>query len=362
LSSISEQVRAVTVTGGVDTHAEVHVAAAVDQVGRVLGTEAFPATAAGYEAALAWLASHGELVAVGVEGTGSYGAGLARYLASRGVSVLEVIRPNRQARRRRGKSDTADAIAAAVAALNGEASGTPKSQDGDVAAIRALRVARRSAAKASTQAANQLRDLIVTGPESLRAELGALSTSERVARAARFRIRDRAQPLEGIKNAMAYLARRHQRLQAEINDLDRALAELVARAAPTALLDRQGIAIQGAAALLTTVGDNPERLGSEASFAALCGVSPVDASSGKQRRHRLNQGGDRQANSALWRAVFVRMSHDPRTKAYVAKRTAEGKTTKEIMRCLKRYVARDVYKILVRPAQNAAPGNTVTAA
>ena len=332
MPSIAEHVR--PVTGGVDTHAEVHVAAVVDQVGRVLGTETFSATAPGYQAALAWMGGFGELGTVGIEGTGSYGAGLARHLAAQGVAVVEVIRPNRQARRRRGKS-----------------------QAGDVEAIRALQVARRSAVKASTQAANQLRDLIVTGPQVLRAQLGALSTRQRVARAARFRARDRAEPLRGTMQAMADLARRYQRLQAEISELDTALDELVARAAP-ALLDRQGIATHGAAALLTTVGDNPDRLGREASFAALCGASPVDASSGKQRRHRLNRGGDRQANSALWRVVFVRMSHDPRTKAYVAKRTAEGKTTKEIMRCLKRYVAREVYKILVRPARNAATVST----
>lgn len=351
MESIAEHI--CRVTGGVDTHAEVHVAALIDQVGRVLGTEAFPATAAGYQAALAWMGSHGELTAVGVEGTGSYGAGLAQHLTVHGVAVVEVIRPNRQARRRRGKSDTADAIAAAVAALNGEASGIPKSQDGDAEAVRALQVARRSAVKSSTQAANQLRDLIVTGPEALRGELIALSTSERVAWAARFRVKDRPEPLRATMQAMASLARRYQRLQAEISDLDTSLDELVTRAAP-ALLDRQGFATQGAATLLNTVGDNPERLGREASFAALCGASPVDASSGKQRRHRLNLGGDRQANSALWRAVFVRMSHDPRTQAYVARRTAEGKTTKEIMRCLKRYVAREVYKTLVRPTHNAA--------
>lgn len=346
------------VTGGVDTHAELHVAAVVDQVGRVLGTQAFPTTAEGYQATLAWMGSHGELVTVGVEGTGSYGAGLARHLSAHGVTVVEVIRPNRQARRRRGKSDTADAVAAAVAALNGEASGTPKAQNGDAEAIRVLQIARRSAVKASTQAANQLRDLIFTAPGSLRDELGPLTTSERVARAARYQAGDRAEPLKGTRRAMAILARRHQRLQAEISELDADLDELVTRAAP-ALLERQGFATHGTATLLTTLGDNPERLGREASFAALCGASPVDASSGKQRRHRLNQGGDRQANSALWRAVFTRMNHDPRTQAYVARRTAEGKTTKEIMRCLKRYVAREVYKTLVRPGLNAS---TVTAA
>jgi transposase len=348
LPSIAEQ--APPVTGGVDTHSEIHVAAVVDQVGRVLGSETFAATQAGYQAALAWMRSHGRLDRVGVEGTGSYGTGLARYLTNQNVTVVEVIRPNRQARRRRGKSDTADAIAAALAALNGEASGTPKSNDGAVESIRALRVTRRGAVKAATQASNQLRDLIVTAPEPLRAKLGPLSTSARVALAARFRPGELTDPLEATKQAMASLARRYQHLQAEITDLDAALKPLVARSAPTPFMSAQGVGLHVAATLLTTVGDNPDRVRREASFAALCGASPVDASSGKQRRHRLNRGGDRQANSALWRIVLVRMSHDPRTKAYVAKRTAEGKTTKEIMRCLKRYVAREVYKTLIRPA------------
>jgi transposase len=344
---IAEQ--ALPVTGGVDTHADVHVAAVVDQVGRVLGTEAFPAAAAGYRAALVWMRSHGELAKVGVEGTGSYGAGLARHLAGQRVEVVEVIRPNRQARRRRGKSDAADAVAAALAALNGEASGAPKSHDGAVESIRALKVARRGAVKARTQAANQLRDLIVTAPETLRARLAPLPTGERVRLAARFRPRDLAGPAEGARAAMAAVARRHQELTAEIAGLDAALGKLVQHAAPRRLLAKQGVATQVAATLLATVGDNPGRLRTEASFAALCGASPVDASSGKQIRHRLNRGGDRQANPALWTIVTVRMSCDPRTKAYVARRTAEGKTTKEIIRCLKRYVAREIYKAIMTP-------------
>jgi transposase len=345
------------VTGGVDTHADVHVAAVVDLVGRVLGTEAFPATAAGYAALLTWLHSFGHLVQVGVEGTGSYGAGLARYLAGERVRVLEVIRPNRQARRRRGKSDAADAVAAALAALSGEASGVPKSGTGAAESIRALRTARRGAVKARTQAGNQLRDLIVTAPETLRARLAGLSTEDRVALAARFRPGSLLDPIEATKTAMATVARRHQELSAEIAQLDAALAELVTHAAPV-LLSKYGVAVQVAAMLLATVGDNPDRLASDASFAALCGASPVDASSGKQVRHRLNRGGDRQANSALWRIVTTRMQHDRRTQAYVARRTAEGKTRREIVRCLKRYVAREIYNTLVR---NVEPATTITA-
>ena len=334
------------VTGGVDTHAEVHVAGMVDQAGRVLGTREFAATGGGYAAALAWMRGHGDLVRVGVEGTGSYGAGLARYLAAHGIEVAEVIRPNRQARRRRGKSDAADAVAAALAALNGEASGRPKSQDGAVESIRALQVARRGAVKARTQAGNQLRDLIVTAPQVLREKLAVLSAADRVKLAARFRPGDLTSPAEAAKAAMATVARRHQALTAEITRLDSALETLVQHAAPAGFLARTGVGTWSAATLLVTAGDNPGRLRTEASFAALCGASPVDASSGKQRRHRLNRGGDRQANSALWRIVFTRMATDPRTQAYIARRTAEGKTTREIIRCLKRYVAREVYKAL----------------
>jgi transposase len=353
---IAEQAR--PVTGGVDTHADVHVAAAVDQVGRVLGTQAFPADAAGYRAALAWLSAHGELAKVGVEGTGSYGAGLARYLAACGVEVAEVMRPNRQARRQRGKSDAADAVAAALAALSGEASGVPKSRDGAVESVRALRVARAGAVKARTQAGNQLRDLILTAPEQVRQQLAGLPGQRQVDLAARFRPRGLAGPAEGAKAAMASVARRHQELAAEIARLDAALEELLSHAAPQQLLAKQGVATVVAATLLATAGDNPSRVRREASFAALCGASPVDASSGKQLRHRLNRGGDRQANSALWTIAMTRLAHDPRTKAYAARRTTEGKTKKEIIRCLKRYIAREIYKTLCQPkppATTSAP-------
>lgn len=343
------------VTGGVDTHAEVHVAAVVDGVGRVLGTEEFPADAAGYEATLAWMRQFGPLTRVGVEGTGSYGAGLARHLSVEGVTVVEVIRPNRQTRRRRGKSDAVDAVAAALAALNGDACGQPKSHDGAAESIRMLQVARRGAVKARTQAANQLRDLVVTAPETLRATLTRLSTSRRVALALTFDPATLADPVQAAQAAMGAVARRYRHLCEEIAHLDRQLGQLVDRAAPPGLLAQPGVATQVAATLLTTVGDNPTRLASHAAFAALCGVSPVDASSGKQRRHRLNRGGDRQANAALWRIVFTRMTHHEPTRAYVERRTAEGKTRKEIMRCLKRYVARQMYTLLVaHPTRSAS--------
>jgi hypothetical protein len=216
--------------------------------------------------------------------------------------------------------------------------------------VRALQVARRGAIKARTQAGNQLRDLIVTAPGQLRDKLAALTTVQRVTMAARFRPGGLTSPAEAAKAAMAAVARRHQVLTAEITQLDTSLEALAAHAAPAGFLARAGVGTQVASILLTTAGDNPGRLRTEASFAAVCGSSPVDASSGKQRRHRLNRGGDRQASCALWRIVFTRMACDPRTQAYVARRTAEGKTRKEIMRCLKRYVAREICKALVTQA------------
>lgn len=343
------------VTGGVDTHADVHVAAVIDEVGRVLGTEAFGAEEKGYGALLAWMQRHGELGKVGVEGTGSYGAGLARHLSAHGIEVLEVIRPNRQVRRRRGKSDPTDAEAAARAVLSGEASGAPKSRDGASEALRALRVARQGAIKARTQAANELRDLVVSAPEELRAQLHPLTTKARVTGATRFRPGRLADPREATKAALRAVARRYEALSGEIAELDTAMARLVEEAAPEGFTGKRGVGPQVAATLLSTIGDNPTRISSEASFAALCGASPVDASSGKQARHCLNRGGDRQANSALWRIVRTRMRTDPRTIAYVERRTKEGKTEKEIVRCLKRYVAREIYKALV---VSSAPGRS----
>lgn len=250
-------------------------------------------------------------------------------------------------------------LIAAIPAAQG-ARGTPKSKTGVVEAIRALKVARSGAIKARTQAGLQLRDLVLTAPAELRAKLGPLTTEARVAAAARLRPGATADPVEATKLALAAIARRHQHLTAEIDRYDATLAALVERAAPDGFLDRRGVGEQSAAALLVTVGDNPKRIASEAGFAALTGASPVDASSGKQRhhRHRLNRGGDRQANSALWRIVTTRMRYDPRTKAYVARRTAEGKNEKEIIRCLKRYVAREVYKALVRTQKSTAAADT----
>jgi transposase len=337
------------VTGGVDTHADMHVAAVVDQVGRVLGTESFPADEQGYAGLLAWMRGYGELAAAGVEGTGSYGAGLARSLAVAGVPVLEVTRPDRQRRRRHGKSDAVDAVSAAIAALSGQDCGTPKSSDGAAESIRVLRVARTGAMKARTQAGNQLRDLITTAPGPLRAQLLALGKTRRVRAAAAFTCGDAADPAEGTKAAMASIARRWLELDTEVSELEAALEDLVARVAPPEFLASTGAGYLSTAALIAAAGDNPDRIRSEAAYAALCGTSPVDCSSGKHRRHRLNRGGDRQANSALWRIATTRLQYDPATQDYLARRTAAGKTRKEIIRELKRYIAREAYRTLIRP-------------
>lgn len=331
---------------GVDTHADIHVAVALSSLGARLGSRIVATTPAGFGELVDWVGGFGPVRCFGVEGTGSYGAALARHLGAAGHAVVEVDRPDRRTRRLRGKSDPVDAEAAARAVLAGTASGCPKAGDGRVEMIRSLRVARRSALKARTQATNQLLALVLTSPDELRASLRSMSLPRLVKVAARFRPGPLLDPAAATKLALRYLARRHASLSAEIAELDRALAQVVSEAAP-GLLALPGVGTDVAGALLVAAGDNPERLSSEAAFARLCGVAPLPASSGKTNRHRLNRGGDRIANNALWRIVLVRMSSDPRTRTYVERRTKEGLSKKEIIRCLKRYVAREAYRHLV---------------
>ena len=339
------------VVGGVDTHADTHVAAAVDANGGVLGIESFSADESGFKALLGWLTSHGEIQMVGVEGTGSWGVGLARFLHGQEISVVEVDRPNRQSRRRVGKSDTTDAIAAARAALSGSASVTPKTRNGPVEQIRLLLVARRSARSQRIETLNQLRHLVFTGPEEVRARFKDRPKTGLVSDVAKLRPRKGSDPvLFTTLVTMRGLARRIQHLNSEIKGLDGMLDELVADTAPS-LVGLFGVGTDTAATLLVAAGDNPDRLHSERSWARLCGVCPIPAGSGKtDGRHRLNRGGDRQANAAFYRIVLTRMSQDPATKTYVARRRDEGKNTAEIMRCLKRYVARETFKHLPRTA------------
>lgn len=341
------------VTGGVDTHGETHHAAVVDTLGRQLADREFPTTPRGYRALLSWLAGFGQLERVGVEGTGAYGAALSRFLRSEGIEVVEVDRPDRKIRRTKGKSDPVDAYAAALAALSGRAAGTPKSRDGKVEAIRALRVARRSAVKARTQAMNQLRALLLTGPAKLRQQLRGLTPGRLIATCAGLRpTADLADPIQATKAALRCLARRHQQLSEEIRQLDAELTPLVTTTAPE-LLALPGVGIDVASQLLVTARDNPDRLHSEAAFAHLCGVAPIPASTGRTHRHRLNRGGDRAANTALHTIALSRLRWDPRTHAYITRRRQEGLTKPEAMRCLKRYIAREIYQHLNDPPPHA---------
>ncbi|MFJ7272768.1 IS110 family transposase [Streptomyces sp. NPDC099050] len=346
---------AISVLGGVDTHTDFHQAAVIDTVGRHLATQAFPTTPDGCQRLLDWLLSHGEVIAVGMEGTGAYGAELARHLQERHVAVIEVDRPDRRARRASGKSDPVDAYAAATAVLSGRASGTPKSRNGIVEAIRALRVVRKSAVKSRTQTINQIRNLIVTAPGEVRERLRSLSTSDLITTLTRSRPgADLSDPSCAVKIALRRLARRYQHLTEEISDADRELKPLVAQAAPT-LVDLHGVGTETAGQLLVTAGDNPDRLASEAAFAHLCAAAPIPASSGRTDRHRLNRGGDRAANHALHMIALTRMKYDPRTREYVARRTAEGLSKKDILRCLKRFIAREIYRHLTRPITTPTP-------
>jgi transposase len=343
------------VTVGVDTHGDAHVAAAfTSDLGRPLGHLTIATTPAGYGRLLEWARGLGSDPRFGVEGTGSYGAGLARFLIAAGCTVIEVNRPNRQTRYARGKSDPVDAEAAARAVLSGEAKGLAKVDTDAIGMIRALRVARRSAMKMRTHTFQQMKALIVTAPAELREQLRSLSHDRLVDNAACLRPGPVITVAAAVKLTLKCLAQRHQMLTTEMAMLDRDLDRLVAAAAPR-LCALKGVGTDVAGAVLVAAGDNPERLRSEGAFANLCGVAPLPASSGKTTgRHRLNHGGDRHANCALWRVVIVRLATHQPTKNYMARRTQEGMTKAEIIRCLKRYVAREIYRELTPPAQLAA--------
>ena len=285
------------ITGGVDTHLDKHVAAALDPLGRLVGTESFPADAGGYKALLGWLEEFGQVTKVGVEGTSSYGTGLARFLRRHGVEVVEVDRQNRQARRNQGKSDPLDAIEAARAAISGRAVGAGKTKDGSIEAIRVLVVAKRSARQARVKAITQMRHLGFTAPDQLHSRLKGLSVSALVAESAQFRPTRSTDPVTAAtKASLSSLAHRIKSLDVEIAGLDEKIEPLIAAAAPD-LLALFGVGPDTAASLLIAAGDNPERLHSEAAWAHLCGVAPVPAGSGKTSgRLRHHQGGNRQAN------------------------------------------------------------------
>lgn len=347
------------VIGGVDTHKNTHYAAAVDDQGRFLGHREFPANDRGYQQLLTWMLEHGDLVAIGVESTGSFGATLTRFLSARAIRVVEVNRPNRLARRMDGKSDRLDAEQIARAVLGQTSTATPKAKSGMVEVIRTLRVTRSSAVKARTATFNTLWGVMIGAPSPLRDDLVVLSKKTLVNRCLRLRPESddllglAADPdrllLAGIKTALRDLARRWKQLDDEVRTLNKQIEALVRTAAPE-LVELHGVGVEIAGQFLVTAGDNAERIRNEAAFAKLCGVAPQPASSGRTTgRHRLSRGGDRAANSALYIVTIVRMRHHQPTRDYVERRTAEGLSKREIIRCLKRYIAREIYKNLPAP-------------
>jgi len=344
------------VFGGIDTHKDGHVVALLDSDGGLVGSASFPTTVAGYRQLQAWMGRAGILARVGVEGTGSYGAGICRQLNAAGIEVVEVNRPDRAERRRRGKSDVLDAAAAAEAARTGQRIGIPKSRDGRAESLRVLRLDRSSAVQARTKAFQQIDQLIITAPEQLRDQIRQLPKMKLIRCCAAWRP-DRAaaaDPGTATRIALKNLARRYLQLSEEIVELDKLLKDLVAEAAPQ-LIATLGIGADTAGQLLITCGDNPERISSEAAFAMLCGVAPLPASSGKTQRHRLNRGGDRQANRAIHVIATTRKRCDPRTQTYMKNKIAGGHTKREATRSLKRLIAREVYYLLNSASHRPVP-------
>ena len=337
----------------------------IDPVGRHLADREFPATIRGYRDLLDWMRSHGMLVAVGVELSGTYGAELARVLGPRPVSRSSMwTGRTRKTRRMKGKSDPTRSTPTRLRRPCSPA-GPPASPRAGTAwsrpcACYGSRAAARS--RHHTQAMNQIRGLLVSAPAMLREQVAGLDRAALIRTLARLRPGDDlSRPLAATRAALRRLARRHQALDAEIAELDVEIGPLVSQAAP-ALLELFGVGPETAGQLLASAGDNPERMRSEAAFAHLAGVAPIPASSGRTHRHRLNRGGDRAANNALHTIVLVRMRFDERTRTYVERRTKEGLNKKDIMRCLKRFVAREVYRALTNPPTTQITQNDIAPA
>jgi transposase len=363
LATANPPASAGSLVAGIDTHKHTHHVAILDALGRPVADREFPTTAPGYGQLIAFLRGHGPIDRVGVEGTGSYGAGISRALTAAGLIVVEVVRQNRQARRLRGKSDPIDAHQAALAVLADTDTAVPKTSDGQVESLRILMSERRSAAKAKAQAMNQIHALLITAPDPVRAAYRSLTGIKLVTTLAHSRpgAAGSTDPTQVTRQTLKRLATRHLRLHAEVAAIDEQLDVLVRAVNPT-LRSLSGVGPVTAATLLAAAGDNPERLTSKASFAALAGVAPIPASSGQRVRHRLSRGGNRLANNALHRIVLLRMRHrEPRTMAYFARRRSEGLTDRDIMRCLKRHVANEIYAALINPATDHPVGNQLRA-
>ena len=330
---------------GVDTHKLIHMAVALSANGGWLGSLKLDAKRSGYEELIRWSAEYGRSPVFAVEGTGCYGAGLCRALQLAGLEVVEVNRPDRSTRHRRGKDDTIDAEAAARSFIAGQSTVIPKAGNDLVEMIRMLKLVKDSATDNRTAALNRLHAIVVTAPAALRERLQRLKGKELVECCSCLRSGEISTPLAAAKMALRALARRIQQLDQELKETLAHLDQLTMQHCPE-LRNTYGIGVDISATLVVAVGDNQERLKSEASFAALCGVNPLPASSGKVVRHRLNRSGNRQANCALHRIVICRMQRHQQTRDYVERRTAEGRTIREIIRCLKRFVAREVFGIL----------------
>lgn len=338
---------------GIDTHTDTHTLAILTTQGQTVTTGTFTADGHGYSDLITVLQDAGTIAIVGVEGTNSYGAGLTRALVAAGFTVAEVLRPARQVRRMRGKSDPIDAIEAARTVLAGQGISVAKDTATPAEALRFLLGARIQLIAATTAIGNSITSLLVTAPEPLRAKFRGLSTAEVLARLATSRpVGPIDSPHTAALLAMRTLAKAHQDSTARAKVLEDQLRSVLTEHYP-ALLAIYGAGVVVAAQLAVTVGGNPHRIRNEAALASLCGAAPIPASSGRTTRHRLNRGGDRRANAALHRIALVRMQHDQRTKDYVAGRTAEGKSNREIMRCLKRAICREVYRALTNPQEQA---------
>lgn len=341
-----ETVRSGHVVIGVDTHKHVHVAAVMDTIGGILATLTITTDAGGFKQLLEWASDFGKVLAFGIEGTGSYGATLTSFLRRHGHKVIEAGRPDRRTRRANGKSDTLDAENAARSVLAGFATATPKTADGAVEMIRQLKIAHDSAVADRTASMVTMKAMLVHGSDELRRETSRKTQIMLARHLAALRPRVLESPDDALRHSLRSLARRWQQLDTEAKELSAMIEQLVTRTAPQ-LLEQFGIGVDTAAEILIVVGDNPERIRSEAAFAKLAGISPVPTGSGMTSgRHRINHGGHRQLNAAIYRTVIVRMRFHEPTIAYAARRTAEGKSKREIIRCLKRYVIREVYHLV----------------
>ena len=328
---------------GVDTHKYIHAAVAINTLGESLGTITIQVGDKGYRALETWARTFGRIRAFGVEGTGSYGAGLTRFLSEQGHSVREVNRPNRQLRYQKGKSDTLDAESAARSVLSGQATGIPKAGTNTVEMIRHFKVARDTAVKGRTQAMLTLKAMIVSAPVALREAFDRIAGKMTLVRhLAALRPGPISTTTASARASLRAIARRWLALDEEIKAHELQIKVLTAARAPE-LVEAYGMGADTPAEMLLLVGDNPERIRSKAAFAKLCGACPIPASSGKTDRYRLNRGGNRQANAALYRVVVTRMRGHQPTLDHIRRRTAEGKGKSDIIRCLKRFVAREIF-------------------